>query len=594
MMARATKDTQQTDRDKLRKRLKELELLTRSSHALNSTLDLDQLLKVIVRIVREASQAETVSVLFFDASKEHLVFEIAHGKRDRQLLGLSIPVGEGVAGWVAKNQRPLIVNNLKDDRRFSQQIERRLGLKTRSIMSIPLKRRNNPIGVIEAVNRRGSGGFTKEDLDVFLALGDHIATAIDNARLYRAAERSRLEAAQLYQTGVALGKALTLDEVLHEILHSLKKIIPYDAVAIFVIGSETRELVSHLQQGYPPGLEATLRLKLDEGVVGWAARNKKGTIVPDTSKDPRYVAANKRTRSEMVAPMLSGGKVIGLFNLESHQLDAYRRHHLRLLETFASQAGVSIERARLYEAERVKQEIDRELKIARTVQQFFTPSRSQKLGKYTLTGRNYPSLELSGDYLDVFPLREPLLAFAIADVAGKGVPASIIMSSFRATLHTAAPYFTNARDISVRANQILLETVRPEDFVTAFIGVLDPRTGRVSYCNAGHEPPILMSPNGRYQLLETGGTVLGVFANNELQEGSFDLEDNLFFAYTDGTTDAVNAKGESFGIKRLVQFLKKHRDLSTFRLCVELRKHLREFMQNTPPLDDLTFIALKK
>jgi serine phosphatase RsbU (regulator of sigma subunit) len=592
-MVPKTSKPRHSDRQALRKRLKELEFLTRSSHALNSTLDLDQVLDVIVKIVREAVSAETVSVLFFDAKKESMIFEIARGKRGKDIVGLRVPIGEGVVGWVAKNQRPLIVNDLHKDRRYSASLESKLPLRTRSIMSIPLKRRNRMIGVIEAVNCRKPEGFTKDDLEIFLALGDHMATAIENARLYRAAERSRLESAQLYEMGVALSKALTLDAVLQQILDGLKKIIPYDAAAIFVIDRSNQELVSHLQQGYPRGRESKLRLKLDEGVVGWVARHKKSAIVADTSMDSRYIAADRRTRSEIVAPMLSRGKVIGLVVLESHRLDAYRRRHMRLLETFAAQAAVSIERARLDEQESAKLEIERELKLARTVQTFFTPSRSRKLGKYTLTGRNYPSLELSGDYHDVFPLREPYIAFAIGDVAGKGVPAAIIMSSFRATLHTVAAELTSARDIALRANQILLETVRPEDFVTAFIGVLDPRIGRVTYCNAGHEPPILMKPNGRYELLETGGPILGVFDENLLEEGTFDLADSLFFAYTDGTTDAVNAKGEPFGLKRLVRFVKANRELSTSKICTELRKHLRTYMGAAPQTDDLTFIALK-
>jgi len=592
-MARAPRP-QTPDKQRLQTRLKELEFLTRSSKALNSTLDLDQLLNVIVKIVREALQAETVSVLFYDAGRKNMVFQVALGKRGKEIVGLKVPVGEGVVGWVAKHQRPLIINDLQKDRRYSPKLERQLGLKTRSIMSIPLKRRNRMIGVIEAVNCRKPERFTEDDLHIFLALGDHIATAVDNARLYRAAERSRLENSQLYETGVALGKALSLDEVLRKILESLKKIIPFDAAAIFVVDRTNHELVSFLQDGYSPGREDKLHLKLNEGIVGWAARYKKGTIVSDVRKDDRYVNAHRKTRSEMVTPMLSGGQVIGLFNLESHIVGAYGGRDLHLLETFAAQAGVSIERARLYEQEREKRAIERELKIARTVQEFFMPSKTTKLGKYTLTGRNYPSLELSGDYLDVFPLAKPHVVLAIADVAGKGIPASIIMSSFRATLHTAAPYYVSARDIANRANQILLETVRPEDFVTAFIAVLDPRTGRVTYCNAGHEPPILMKPNGRYELLEVGGPILGVFKDNELQEATFDIGDNLFFAYTDGTTDALNPKGEYFGIKRLVRFLRANRGLSTSKICSELRKHLHAYMKDAPQTDDLTFIALKK
>ncbi|MEE9270447.1 MAG: GAF domain-containing protein [Candidatus Krumholzibacteria bacterium] len=582
------------DKKLLEKRIKEFQFLTRSSHALNSTLDLDRLLNRILQIVKDALAVETASVLFLDAEKKNMVFALAHGKRGREILGTKIPLGEGVVGWVAKNERPLIINDLSKDKRFSVSIEKKLGLKTRSIMSIPLKRKNKLIGVLEAVNHKAGVLFSGEDLEFFLALGDHIATAIDNARLYREAERSRLENSVLYRISLALGKALALDEVLDQLLTSLKQLIEYDAAAIFVLDRKNQELVSHLQQGYRPGREAHLRLKLDEGLVGWAAREKKGIIVSDTSKDPRYVSARRRTRSEMVTPMLSRGKVIGLFNLESNRTCAYDAGDLRLLESFAAIAGVSLERARLFEEQQVKQEIERELRVARTIQEFFTPSKSRKLGKYTLTGRNYPSLELSGDYLDVFPLQKPYAAFAVADVAGKGVPASIIMSSFRATLHTGAPYFTSAREFAVRANQILMETVRPNDFVTAFIGVLNSDTGEVTYCNAGHEPAILMAPDGGHRLLKAGGTVLGVLENNELREGSFRLGDDVLLAYTDGITDALDPDEEPFGRKRLITFLRKHRHLSPGRICTALRKQLKDHMRGTPQIDDLTFLVLKK
>ena len=578
----------------LNKRLKELELLAKSSHALNSTLDFDKLLNRILKIVQDALNVETASILFFDAHKDNLVFEHVRGKGGHDIIGLEIPIGEGVAGWVARYQRPVIINDLKKNKRFSQQIETKLKLKTRSIMSIPLKLRNKLIGVIEAINHRGKEPFTKEDLDVFVALGDHIATAIDNARLYREAERSRLENSLLYKISVSLGKSLTLDEVLEQILRSLKRLIPYDAAAIFVLDRKHHELVSQLHHGYDPKKETRLRLKLDEGIVGYAARHKQGVIVADTRKDDRYVTARTRSRSEMVAPMLSRGTVIGLFNLESNEIDAYSDRDLALLETFAAQAGVSIERAQLYEEQREKRAMLRELKLARTIQQFFTPRKSRKLGGYTLTGRNYPSLELSGDYFDVYPLEKPYSAFAIADVAGKGVPASIIMSSFRATLHTAAPYFTRAKDIARRANEILLETVRPEDFVTAFIGVVNSQTGEVTYCNAGHEPAILMRPNGDYRLLTTGGTVLGILKDIELQEDSFVLGDEMLFAYTDGTTDAANPNEEPFGQERLISFLKRNARLRPPKLCTALHERLKKHMQNSPQIDDMTFIVIKK
>jgi sigma-B regulation protein RsbU (phosphoserine phosphatase) len=186
------------------------------------------------------------------------------------------------------------------------------------------------------------------------------------------------------------------------------------------------------------------------------------------------------------------------------------------------------------------------------------------------------------------------MAFAIADVAGKGVPASIIMSSFRACLHTVAPYYTRARDIAQRANEILLETVRPHDFVTAFIGVLNQQTGEVTYCNAGHNPAVLMRTDGSHELLETGGSILGVFEDLELHQGKFLLGDALLFCYTDGTVDAVNRADEPFGMERLVEFIRENRHLAIRQICNALRRRLKEHVQDMPQADDMTYLVLKK
>lgn len=593
-MPRSSRTPRRQSREPQHKRLKELEFLISSSRLLNSTLDFAELLDLIMKIVKEALDVQTVSILFLDKEKKNMVFELARGKRDKEILGLKIPVGEGVAGWVAKHHKPCIINDLKRQKRFTLKLDKQLFLDTRSIISIPLKRGSEFIGVLEAVNRRGKRPFTEDDLGIFMALGDHIATAIANARLYREAERSRLESKLLLKTSASLGKRLTLDGTLEEILSSLQRLIPYDAAAVFVLDRKNQLLVSHIERGYAPSAADKLKLKLDEGVVGWAATNKASVIVPDCAADPRYVNARPKTRSEMVAPILSRGRVIGLFNLESNRKDAYREDDVRLLEAFAAHAGVALERARLYEERRVKLEIERELRVAQTVQRFFTRRKSYKIGDFRVAGRNYPSLELSGDYYDFFPLAKPFHAFAIADVAGKGVPASIIMSSFRATLRASAPYFTRAWDLTRRANQILMDTVRPEDFVTAFIGVLNPETGELTYCNAGHNPVVVVAPDGSHDLLHSTGPVLGVFDAVNIEEGRFLLEDRMLLCYTDGTTDARNGRDEEFGLERLISFATEHRDLSPSGMCTALRALLKEHIQDTPLLDDMTFLVLKK
>jgi sigma-B regulation protein RsbU (phosphoserine phosphatase) len=291
--------------------------------------------------------------------------------------------------------------------------------------------------------------------------------------------------------------------------------------------------------------------------------------------------------------MLSRGSVIGAFNLESNRPRAYRDRDLQLLEAFAGLAATTLERAHLYEERREKQEIEKELRVARTVQTFFSPKKSRAAGHFRIAGENHPSLEVSGDYYDFYPVGTSHLAFAIADVAGKGVPAALIMSGFRATLHTLASQVVTAGQIVKRANEILLETVRRRDFVTAFIGVLNTETGELTYCNAGHNPPVLMKPDGTYRLLECGGPILGVFEEYPMTEGRLLLTDETLLCYTDGATEARNKNDEEYGEARLIQSLKDSVELSPSRLCHSLYQPLKAFYGDVGRADDITYLVLK-
>jgi len=567
--------------------------LVDAAHALNETLRYDKLAMALTRVVRRALSAEALVLWRVSEDGNHLVLEHILGKRGTKHRGHRIPVGDGIAGSSARRARAIRVADSSKEKRYGFGTERKLGLNARSVMAIPLVHRGDVLGVVEIVNCRKGDVFSADDITLADVLCESVATAVAHVLLRDRAERIDLEYSLFKKVTRSMGRSLTRDEVLERIIRNLGRLLDFEAAAVFVLDRNQKSIRSVLHHGYRKGADSKLHLKIDEGVVGMAARLKKGIRVDDVRKHPKYVNARRRTRSEMVAPMITRDRLIGLFNIESDHVKAYRKSDLRMLEAFAAQAAVSIERADLYEDQREKEDIEEELRLARTVQEFFSPSKSVPLGKYRLAGVNFPSLEVSGDYYDCFPVRGGQVAFAIADVAGKGVPASLIMSSFRATLHTVAPYLTSARQIAVRANQILLETVRPQDFVTAFIGVIDPSTGLVTYCNAGHNPPVLMSPDGGYRLLETGGPILGVFEEPPLQEGRFRLGDEILVCYTDGATEARNEKDEEYGEARLVSALREHRELPPYRLGRAMFASLREFFKNMSQGDDVTYLVLR-
>jgi len=181
-------------------------------------------------------------------------------------------------------------------------------------------------------------------------------------------------------------------------------------------------------------------------------------------------------------------------------------------------------------------------------------------------------------------------------VAGKGVPASLIMASFRATFRTVAPFSASARQMVLRLNQILLDTVRQQDFVTAFVGVLNPDTGEVSYCNAGHNPPLILSPDGTFRRLEVGGPVLGILNDTEVdwQEGRLLLRsDEVLVCYTDGATEATNGTDE-YGEQRFIDTVLDNMTLTPYKLCTALYADMRRFIGAVPQVDDTTYLAIKR
>jgi len=573
---------------------RDLEILAAASRTLNASLEFGELLGSLLKTVKVAMRAESVLVSVMDETGTKLVFERAVGADDKEARGALMGMGAGVMGWVWEKREPLVINDPKARGEISFSLEKKMGLKVQSLIAIPLMRRGTVRGVLEVVNRKSEEPFSELDLGLLVPLGEHVAVAVANARLRAEANRRRLEYSLLAEVTADVSKSLTRDEALERILKNLKKLVDYDAASIFLIDRKADSIRSVMHNGYPRGATERIHVKMDEGLVGVVAKTKTGIIVPDVRNHPNYHNIRARTRSELVAPMLLRGTVVGLFNLESDHLDAYSENDLRLLEAFSAQAAVAIERAQLYEERRVKLEMEEELRIARTVQEFFSPRKSLVTASFRMAGANFPSLQVSGDYYDFFPSMNRLIAFAIADVAGKGVPASLLMASFRAILRTMAPYTATARQIAVRANQILLETVRPGDFVTAFIGVLDPDTGEVSYCNAGHNAPIVMAPDGSYRLLEVGGPVLGILRDAQWSEGRFRLTDEVLVCYTDGATEARNAAEEWYGEERFIQSVRQNLALMPYRLCTALYASVRQFTGSAKHDDDTTYLAIRR
>ncbi len=423
-------------------------------------------------------------------------------------------------------------------------------------VAAPLTRGDRMLGALEVAYRDDPGPRLDEEEAALQSVADHLAIALDVGRLLRAQTRRARELGLLVEISRKISSHLELDEVLESIVGAIGELIPADAIGIFLVG-EDGTLSEETVRGYDEHRIDGARLAVDRGILGWVARTGQPIIVPDVREDGRYVAARDGTRSEMAAPLSYEGRVIGVVNLESDRENAYGGRDLRRLTSFADQAAISIMNARLHAEALEKRRLDDQLLVARDIQAALLPRRAPRIGGHVLEGRNEPSSAVGGDYFDFLPMPGDRWAIVVADVSGNGIPASLIMASFRAELRAELRRADDPPVVLERVNRVLCAELEPDYFVTAFLGIYTPADGTLVYASGGHEPALLLRRAGGVEPLTAGGLLLGVFPEAAYRGASARLEpgDRLLL-YTDGLTDAEGEGQEPLGADGLVRLVR--------------------------------------
>ncbi len=462
---------------------------------------------------------------------------------------------------------------------------------------VPLVRRERALGVVECRGHADGDAFAPGEARSLVELSTDIAIAIESAQLYHDTRRRAAERAVLLRITHALSRSLSLPDTLEAILDALRRIVHYDAAAIYLLSADTLRVEAQASRGYPAEQNRGRRLSVGEGIVGWVAKTGENVIVPDTSLDRRYVSARPTTRSEMACPMSAGGRVIGVFNLEADREDTYTDAQLEVLQSFASQAAAAVERARLLDDALARRHMERELGIAREIQTSFLPKRDPEVPGYDVAGLNLPYAEVGGDYYDFIRVQDDQIGIAISDVSGKGVPAALLMAAYRASLLAEIRNQFTLRAIFSKVNTLLHESTDRGKFVTAFYGVLDARNDVLTFVNAGHNPPLLWrQSSGATESLEESGLPLGVLPDARYEEQPVGLRPgDVFLLYTDGVSEAVNADREQFGVERIEELLRERGGETARRIVDGLLDRVIHFAGGPDKLpDDLTVVCVKR
>jgi sigma-B regulation protein RsbU (phosphoserine phosphatase) len=559
-----------------------------------SVLDLDELLAKIPQLIARLTRFGAFSVYLLDERRQELWIAYAVGYPTEVLPTQRRPVGEGVVGAAIQEGRPILVNDIRQEPRYKGPLRNML-----SQLAVPMRRKGRVIGALNLLNE-AEGAFTSQDEALLRQFATHVAVALENARLFES-ERHYVDTLEtLAEIGREMSSILDLDALLTRIASLTKRLIDYRTFGILLLDDATNELEMKLAVRYGKGAEAK-HVRLGEGLVGWAALHREPVLVADVSQDPRYINLVDDARSELVIPMLIKERCIGVFDLESPELDAFTKEHTELLTLLASQAAVAIDNARLYEEVRRNEErIEKELRFAQRVQLALLPTEPPKtVDGVDIAGRFEPARELGGDLHDFLVPEADTLVVAVGDVSGKGAPAALYgaFAAEQVRSRTLRRRFTPDRfsvaGVLRAMNTTLHERHLEEYYCTLCYGFFDFARRTVTMSNSGLPYPIRCTGESCGQI-ELPGVPLGSFPGIIYDEVTLDLRpDDLFVFCTDGIFEALNPKGAEFGARRLCEVIAASRQESARGIVDEIFHAVTSFRGPEPQADDMTAVAIK-
>ena len=514
-----------------------------------------------------------------------MTIRYAVGHREELVRNLKIGLGEGIVGAAAEQREPVLVADVRQDARYLNSVDA-----VRAELAVPMITRQKLVGVIDVQSTR-EGAYAEYDRSMLRLIAARVATAIDNARLYRRAERQNRTLRTLSRISQEFTSILELDELLNKIASRVRDLIAYDAFSILLIDEDKRLLRHRVSIRYDR------RVKVDEvplgaGIVGAAAQSRKPVRVDDVSNDPRYIASHPDILSEVAIPLIVHDRVVGVMDLESNSLGAFTDDHVRILSLLAPQIASSVENARLYQEIAVRERsMQEDLRAARELQVLLLPATTPVMrGLESAVGLR-PAREISGDVYDFFQHSDSNWVVAFGDSSGKGAAAALYGAVLAGLLRTLAPRWRNPALLMKALNDKLVERPVEARYVTLLLMQWSPQTSQLTLANAGNTVPMICR-NGEILKLHLEGVPLGLLPDREYDEVVFQAQPgDTIVLYSDGVSDHQSPTNVEYGRNRLASVVRKHCVAQPQDLITAIFADLDRY--NTVRFDDQTVIVMQ-
>ena len=557
-----------------------------------SVVDLDELLQRIPELIGRLIPFDAFAVYLLDEKRQELRVGYGVGYPDTSHYRPKLTAG--IVGRVVRTQETMVVGDISLEPSYVEIVP---GMT--STLAVPLVHKKKPIGALNLLSR-SRDMYSERDAAVLRQFGAHVALALVNARLF---EQQRLDAEAfetLAEIGHDVAALMDLDELLSRIAKLACRVVDYRTFGILLLNDETNELEMKVAVQFGDKVELP-KVPMGEGLVGYAALHREPVCVPDVSKDPRYIKVVEDVRSELVIPMLIKDRCIGVFDLESPELDEFTKRDIEILTLLASQAAVAIENARLYEeVSQNEARLERELRFARRVQKALMPAKLPKRMRGVDVDASFSAaLELGGDFYDYLVPEANTLIVAVGDVSGKGVPAALY-SAFAGELvrgrsfrRRYVPERSSPAATLMSINTILHERQLEEYYCTLCYAIFDLKRRNVTLANSGLPYPVHASGEA-CGLIEVPGVPLGSFSGMTYDEVTVPLTSGDVFVFcSDGVSEAMNRKNEEFGSRRLIDVVSKTKDLTAKEIVYSIVQAVAAHRDGFPPNDDTTVVAVK-
>lgn len=389
-----------------------------------------------------------------------------------------------------------------------------------------------------------------------------------------------------------------LQPLLAKVEQAALKVLDCERATVFIYDHDRQELYSRVATGVDE-----IRFSVDQGIAGEVARTGEIINVPDAYADPRFNPeidrkTGFRTRNMVTFPLVGFDRtivgVLQVLNKHDGQFDPWDHD---LVEAFGAQIGVAVQRQILLEHFAEKQRMEADLNIARDIQRALIPKSAPSIDGYDIAGWNKPADQTGGDCFDYFTLEDGALAMTIADATGHGIGPALMIAECRALFRATVSMSHRLDEITARINNLLCEDLPDDRFVTAFFGILTPRSHELSYLSAGHGPLVrYTAATEEIEELPANGVPLGIMADLPWAEPVTYVMSpgDMMVLITDGFFEWKNVSGEQFGLERTMALIRECRHRPAAEIIRRLNEAVLAFAPGTTQDDDLTALIVKR